>query len=168
MKKLLLFLAIALAGCGAKTTDDKAKELITQYLKNSLPDFNNYESLNFGTMELAFLPYEETDTYVSNLKAIKVLKDSADILQQLLQANDAGLAGGANEQYKLRRQQLLDSASAKNNFIHAGKRVYVPEQLPKITHAYKVKDKSGDEKTTEDAYYFNKDFKKIVKVKKNY
>ena len=168
MKKLLLFLAIALAGCGAKTTDDKAKELITQYLKNSLPDFSNYESLNFGTMELAFLPYEETDTYVSNLKAIKVLKDSADILQQLLQANDAGLAGGANEQYKLRRQQLLDSASAKNNFIHAGKRVYVPEQLPKITHAYKVKDKSGDEKTTEDAYYFNKDFKKIIKVKKNY
>ena len=168
MKKLLFFLAIALAGCGAKTTDDKAKELITQHLKTSLPDFNNYESLNFGTMELAFLPYEETDAYVSNLKAIKLLKDSADILQQLLQANNAGSAGGVSDQYKVRRQQLLDSASAKNDFIHAGKRVYVPEQLPKITHAYKLKDKSGDEKTTEEAYYFDKDFNKIIKVKKVY
>ncbi len=168
MKKLLFFLAIALTGCGAKTTDDKAKELITQHLKTSLPSFNNYESLNFGTMELAFLPYEETDTYVSNLKAIKALKDSADILQQLSQANTTGSADGANEQYKQRRQQLLDSATAKNDFIHAGKRVYVPEQLPKISHAYTVKDKSGDEKKTEEAYYFDKDFTKIIKVKKIY
>ncbi len=168
MKKILFFLAIAVAGCGAKTTDDKAKELITQHLKSSLPDFNNYESLNFGTMELAFLPFEETDAYVSNLKAIKALKDSADILQQLLQTNNAGSANVANEQYKLRRQQLLDSATAKNDFIHAGKRVYVPEQLPKITHAFKVKDKSGDEKKTEEAYYFDKNFTKIIKVKKIY
>ena len=168
MKKILLFLSIAVAGCGPKTTDDKAKELITQHLKSSLPDFNNYESLNFGTMELTFLPYEETDAYVSNLKAIKALKDSADILQQLLQANTSGAAGGGADLYKIRRQQLLDSATAKNDFIHAGKRIYVPEQLPKITHAYKVKDKSGDKKTTEEAYYFDKDFKKIIKVKKIY
>ena len=168
MKKILLFLAIAVAGCGAKTTDDKAKDLITQHLKSSLPDFNSYESLNFGTMELAFLPYEETDVYVSNQKAIKALKDSADILQQLLQSKDTSLAGGANEQYKIKRQQLLDSATAKKDFIYAGKRVYVPEQLPKISHAYTVKDKSGDEKKTEEAYYFDKDFTKIIKVKKIY
>ncbi len=168
MKKILLFLVIAVAGCGAKTNDDKAQELITQYLKTSLPDFNNYESLNFGTMELAFLPYEETDSYVNGLKAIQVLKDSADILQQLLQANAAGPSGGSNELYKIRRQQLLDSATAKKDFIYAGKRVYVPEQLPKITHAYLIKNKFEGEKKTEEAYYFDKDFKKIMKVKKIY
>lgn len=168
MKKIVLFLAIAVAGCGAKTNEDKAQELITQYLKTSLPEFKNYESLNFGTMELAFLPYEETDTYVSSLKAIQVLKDSADILQQLVQANAAGSASGNNELYKLRRQQLLDSAQAKKDFISAGKRIYVPEQLPKISHAYLLKDKSGGEKKTEDAFYFDKDFKKIIKVKKIY
>ena len=168
MKKILLFLAIVVAGCGAKTTDDKAKELITEHLKTSLPDFNNYESLNFGTMELAFLPYEETDTYVSNIKAIKALKDSADILQQLLQGSTAGAASSLNELYKIRRQQLLDSATAKSDFIHAGKRIYVPEQLPKITHAYLIKDKLGGEKKTEEAFYFDKDFKKIMKVKKIY
>lgn len=168
MKKIFLFLIIAIAGCGAKTTDDKAKELITAYLKTSLPNFNSYESLNFGTMELAFLPYEETATYVSNLKAIQALKDSADILQQLIQAKTAGSTDSFKELYKIRRQQLLDSAISKNDFIHAGKRIYVPEQLPKISHAYIIKDKSGEEKKTEEAYYFDKDFKKIIKVKKIY
>lgn len=168
MKKILLFLAIAVAGCGAKTNDDKAKELITQYLKTSVPDFNNYESLNFGTMELAFLPYEETENYVSGLKAIKALKDSADILQQLVQANAVGSSSNSIELYKTRRQQLLDSAQAKKDFIFAGKRVYIPEQLPKITHAYLIKEKSAGDKKSEDAFYFDKDFKKIIKVKKIY
>ncbi len=168
MKKIILFLAIAVAGCGAKTNDDKAKELITEYLKTNLPNFNNYESLNFGTMELAFLPYEETETYVSGLKAIQALKDSADILQQLVQANAAGSSTAANELYKTRRQQLLDIAQAKKDSIYAGKRVYVPAQLPKITHAYLIKEKSSGEKKSEDAFYFDKDFKKIIKVKKIY
>jgi len=168
MKKILLFLAIAVAGCGAKTNDDKAQELITEYLKTNLPDFKNYESLNFGTMELAFLPYEETETYVSGLKAIQAMKDSADILQQLVQANTAGPASSSNELYKTRRQQLLDSAQATKDFVYAGKRVYIPEQLPKITHAYLIKEKSTGEKKSEDAFYFDKDFKKIIKVKKIY
>jgi len=168
MKKILLFLAIAVAGCGAKTNDDKAQELITEYLKTNLPDFKNYESLNFGTMELAFLPYEETETYVSGLKAIQAMKDSADILQQLVQANTAGSASSSNELYKTRRQQLLDSAQATKDFVYAGKRVYIPEQLPKITHAYLIKEKSTGEKKSEDAFYFDKDFKKIIKVKKIY
>lgn len=168
MKKLVWFLLIAAAGCGAKTNEDLAKDLITQHLKTSLPDFKNYESLNFGTMALAFLPYEETDSYINNTKAIKALKDSADILQQLIVAKTTGAAGNMDAQYNTRRQQLLDSAAAKNDLIHAGKRVYVPEQLPKITHAYKLIEKSGGEKTTEDEFYFDKDFKRIVKIKKLY
>jgi hypothetical protein len=36
MKKLLLLLSIALAGCGPKTNEDIAKDLITERLKSQL------------------------------------------------------------------------------------------------------------------------------------
>ncbi|MEP7142036.1 MAG: hypothetical protein ABI707_04155 [Ferruginibacter sp.] len=168
MKKILLFLSIAFAGCGAKTNEDIAKDLIAERLKTTLPDFNNYEALNYGTMGKAFLPYEETDQYIKNTKAVQMFKDSISILQQLITAKKTASADGTDVKYKERMQQLLDSAKLKNDTINSGKRVYIPEQLFKLTHAYKVKDKSGVEKTTEEAYYFDKDFKKIQKVQKIY
>lgn len=167
MKKLLLLLSIAIAGCGPKTNEDIAKDLIAERLKTNLPDFNNYEGVNYGTMGKAFLPYEESDQYVNNTKALNTFKDSVTILKQLI-ASKNGSSKVTGNGYKERMEQLLDSVKVKSEIISADKRTYVPEQLFKLTHAYKVKEKSGIEKTTEEAFYFDKNFKKIVKVEKIY
>jgi hypothetical protein len=129
-----------------------------------LPDFNGYEGVNYGTMGKAFLPYEETEQYLNNTKALNAYKDSVAILKQLIASGDASSKG----EYKTRMERLNDSVNVKTETINSDKRNYVPEQLFKLTHAYKVKEKSGIEKTTEEAFYFDKNFKKIVKVEKIY
>jgi hypothetical protein len=166
MKRILLIACIAFAGCGAKTNEDIARELITESLKAKLPDFKDYESVNFGTMGKAFLPFEETELFVTNTKAIKTYEDSVAVLQQLINDNKTAAANTSLATYKEVVQQLQDSIKAKNELIAVTKRSYTPEELFKITHGYTLKDKTGKPVPVEEAYYFDKDFKRIVKVKK--
>src|SRR6187397_2693925 len=111
MKIVLLFLCVALAGCGAKSNEDIAKDLITEKLKTSLPDFNMYESVNFGTLGTAFLPYEETDQSVTNVKAINECKDSIVVLEKLISENKTVPAIAS---YKVKLQEFKDSTAAKS------------------------------------------------------
>lgn len=166
MKILLLLLCIAFAGCGPKTKEDIVKDLVTEKLKSSLPDFSRYESLNFGTMGTAFLPYEETDQYKANIKALNDLKDSIASLENLIKENKD--AAATADTYKSRLQVLQDSATAKNERNKSAKQGYTPEILFEITHAYLLKDPNGPNKKTEDEFYIDKDLKKVVKVIKVY
>lgn len=163
MKFVLLLLCVAFAGCGAKSNEEKAKDLITEKLKSSLPDFDNYESLNFGTLGTAYLPYEETVHYVTTSKNIKGYSDSLAIIEKMASENK-GSAGN----YKEIVQQLTDSIKAKNERLRADKQSYTPEKLFKLTHSYKLKDKAGLAKTTEDEFYIDKDLTTVVKVHKVY
>ncbi len=168
MKKILLIVCIAFAGCGAKTNEDRAKELITQSLKAKLPDFKDYESVNFGTMGKAFLPFEETRLFVSNTQAIKNYTDSLAILQQSI--DDTKNPGAPNTVTVVKEaiQRLQDSIKVKKENIAVSKSSYTPEELFKITHGYTLKDKNGKPVPVEEAYYFDKDFKGVVKMKKVY
>ncbi len=168
MKNILLIVCIAFAGCGAKTNEDIAKELITVRLKAKLPDFNDYESVNFGTMGKAFLPFEESELFVTSKKMIKNYEDSLVILQQSV--NDTKDAPTSDNAKTVTETilRLQDSIKAKNEIIAVNKRTYTPEELYKITHGYTLKDKTGRPVPVEEAYYFDKDFKGIVKVKKVY
>jgi len=164
MKIVLLFLCVALAGCGAKSNEDIAKDLIREKLKTTLPDFNNYESVNFGTMGTAYLAFEETDQAISNANTLTIYKDSVTMLEKII--SESKTAAGDN--HKIRLQQLQDSIKTISERNNAAKQTYIPEKIFKLTHAYIVKDKSGIEKKTEEAFYFDKDFKRIVKVNKIY
>jgi|GEM_PF-3128319 len=168
MKKILLIACIAFAGCGAKTNEDIAKELITESLKAKLPDFKDYESVNFGTMGKAFLPFEETRLFVTNKQAIKSYEDSVAVLTQLINDNKTVATAGSGAAYKETLQRLQDSIKAKNEIIAVTKQSYTPEELFKITHGYTLKNKTGTPVPVEEAYYFDKDFKGILKVKKVY
>ena len=164
MKIVLLFLCVALAGCGAKSNEDIAKDLIREKLKTTLPDFNNYESVNFGTMGTAYLAFEETDQAISNAKTLGIYKDSVALLEKTI--SESKTAAGDN--YKARVQQLQDSIKTISERNSAAKQTYIPEKIFKLTHAYTVKDNAGLEKKTEAAFYFDKDFKKVLKVNKIY
>ncbi|MEO5891579.1 MAG: hypothetical protein ABIQ31_15110 [Ferruginibacter sp.] len=166
MKILLLLLCVAFAGCGAKSNEEIAKDLVEEKLKTTLPDFNNnYESVNYGTLGTAFLPYEETEQYKKNSMTISDWNDSVIALEKIIKENKTA---AGSEEYKKRLQQLQDSTKAKSERNSSEKQSYTPEKLFKITHAYNVKDKQGIEKKTEDEFYFDKDLKKVLKVKKIY
>lgn len=166
MKIVLLLLCVAFAGCGAKSNEDIARDLITEKLKTTLPAFENYESVNFGTMGTAFLPYEETDQYKANSKALNDYKDSVAVLEKMIRENKP--ASTEEGKYKERMLQLMDSSKAINERNNEAKQGYTPEKLFKMTHSYILKDKSGPEKKTEEEFYFDKDLKKVVKVNKVY
>lgn len=168
MKKILLIVCIAFAGCGAKTTEDIAKELITEHLKAKLPDFKDYESVNFGTMGKAFLPFEETSLFVTNKQVIKSYEDSVATLQQFIDDKGNTTPPTTTATVKENILRLQNSIKAKNEIIAESKRSYTPEELFKITHGYTLKDKTGKPVPVEEAFYFDKDFKAIVKVKKVY
>ncbi len=164
MKKLLLFISIAIAGCGAKSNEEIAKDLIEAKMKTTLPDYSKYTSLNHGALGKASLPYAETEQYLINSTSLKRFNDSVSALQQ--QVNENKGAGGTA--FADRMKQFQDSVAAVGERISTAKMNYTPEQLFTMTHAYKLKDDAGQEKTTEHTFYFDKDFTKVVKMKKVY
>ena len=165
MKKLLMMLlVVAVAGC-AKTNTDIAKDLIQERLKATLPDYDKYESVNHGELGKAFLPYEETDLYVSNTKAIKAQGDSIAIYQARL-ASTPPITSDSSAWYKQQVTQLENSIQALRDSLGSGKMAYVPQQLFKLTHSYKIKSDAAKETITEDAYYFDTAVTRIVKVRR--
>ena len=165
MRLALLFLCVALAGCGNKSKEDIAKDLITAKLKATLPDFNQYESLNFGNMGTASLPYEETDQYKNNLIALNQSKDSVTLMQKLLQENTAT---SLTASYKQVIKQLQDSATAKNERNKIAKQSYTPEKLFKVSHAYLLKTSSGPDVKKEEYFFIDEGLTRVIKVQKLY
>jgi len=165
MKIILLLLCVAFAGCGAKTKEDIAKDLITEKLKTSLPDFNQYESLNFGTIGTASLPYEETDRYKNNLKELNQYKDSVALLQKLILEN---ATPSNTTTYLIQIKELKDSVSSKNERNKIIKQSYTPEKLFKLSHAYLIKAASGPDVKKEEYFFIDEGLKKVIKVQKVY
>jgi hypothetical protein len=163
MKMILIVLCISLAGCGAKSHEELAKELIQQHLKTSVPADKSYEALNYGTLGTAALPYEETDQFVAMTKRLRAYEDSIATLQKMPTENQA--TTGANQQ---RLSQFQDSITAINTLKSTARQSYVPEKLFKISHAYLLKSSSGTEQKKEDVFYMDKDLTKVVKVKSSY
>ena len=46
----------------------------------------------------------------------------------------------------------------------ADKQSYLPEKLFKLTHTYTIQDKPGLEKNITDAFFLDKDLKRVVKI----
>ena len=159
MKIIMLLLVVALAGCGAKSNEEIAKDLVAQKLKDSLPDFNSYKPVSFGNLGTASLLYEESAAYLAGMKVLKPVKDSIVILETLVKTN-------SSEAYTQRLQQLNDSATALTTANRSVRQAYTPEKLFKINHTYTMQDKAGPEVKSVAAFFMDKDLKKVVKVVK--
>ncbi|MEJ7588849.1 MAG: hypothetical protein WKI04_14930 [Ferruginibacter sp.] len=167
MKIVFLLVCIAFAGCGGKTNEDIARELVEAKLKTSLAGNNmKYEPVNFGKLGTAFLAYEETEGNIANSRSLNNYKDSITNLEKLI--SETKTSSLTINTYRLRLKQVLDSTKAISERNNTGKRGYTPEKLFKISHAYKLKDKSGITKQTEEEFYIDKDLTKVVKVHKVY
>ncbi len=162
MKIVLLLLCVAFVGCGPKSKEEIARDLITAKMKATLADFSAYEPLNYGQLGSASLPYEETEEYKTNSAQLKGYRDSAAVLEQMIAENKAV----ADAKEKL--QVLQDSISAMGIRNSSTKQSYLPKKLFKMSHAYNLKDKSGMDKKTEDEFYFNEELTEVVKSKNVY
>ena len=160
-----LILCVVFAACGPKSNKEKAMDAVTENLKTTLPDFNNYTSLNFGELGTASLPYEETSQYLDYNKSITQYRDSILLLQKMISADPASAPAAA---YKARLQQLQDSSIAKNESNKIARQGYTPEKLFKLTHAYTLKDQDGNDKKTEAEFFIDKDLTRVVKMHKLY
>ena len=156
-----LLLSIVFTACGPKSNKEKAMDAVREHLKTTLPDFNNYTSLNFGELGTASLPYEETSQYLDYKKSITEYKDSILLLQKMISADSTSAPAAA---YKVRLQQLQDSNIAKNERNKIARQGYTPEKLFKLTHAYTLKDQDGNDKKTEAEFFIDKDLTKVVKM----
>lgn len=159
MKIILLLACIAFAGCGAKSNEEKAKELVQETLKAKLPDFNSYESISYGPLGNASQSFEETDGYKAAVEAVHTYQDSLATADKLLKENAATYG-------KEKLQLWQDSIKAINERKSVAKQAYLPEKLYKMKHAYKFKSKPGVETTNEEEYYFDQEVTKVVKVRK--
>ncbi len=160
-----LLLCAAFAGCGPKSNEEKAMEVVSVNLKTSLPESNNYTPLNFGKLGTASLPYEETNQYLDYKKLMKAYSDSMLLLQKMITADSTSATAST---YKERLQQLQDSSIAKNESHRIARQSYIPEKLFKLTHAYTLDDKDGNDHKTEAEFFIDKDLTKVVKMHKLY
>lgn len=160
MRIAVLFICIAFAGCGAKSNEEKGKDLIVASLKSSLPDFNSYESISYSNLGTASLSYEETDQYIATAKKLRDYEDSVAMVEKIMKEDKA--VGEAT--YKDKLQSLQDSIQAISRRKSEARQAYSPEKLFKLRHAYKFKNKAGVETNSEDEFYFDKDVTKIVKT----
>jgi len=166
MKAGYCFLLCAVfVGCGPKSNEEKAHDLVIENLKITLPDFSSYTSLNFGALGTAFLPYEETSQYLAYKKAVAGYSDSILVLQKMIQADSTAAIA---KTYKERIQMLQDSSTAQSEINKTARQGYTPEKLFKLTHAYNLSFKDGTEKKTEAEFFLDKDLTKVVKVHKLY
>jgi len=163
MKRIMVLLCVILVGCGPKSNESKVKDLITAYLKTSLPDIEAYKSLNFGTLGTATLTYEETDQFKTNIKVLQNWKDSTTLVEKSITENK-GLLPSA--EIKAKFQKLQDSTSSKIESNKLAKQGYTPEKLYKLTHAYTLRDKNDNDIKHEDAFFIDEALTKVVKVKK--
>ncbi|MEO6231431.1 MAG: hypothetical protein ABJB11_07610 [Ferruginibacter sp.] len=159
---ILLLLCVVFVGCGPKSNEEIARDLITAKMKATLADFSAYEPLNYGQLGSASLPYEETETYKTNSAKLKEYRDSVAMLEQMVAENKAV----AESKEKL--TVLQDSISAVGSRNSETKQSYVPTKLFKMSHAYNLKDKLGVDKKTEDEFYFNEALTEVVKSKNVY
>lgn len=149
------------AGCGPKSNEEKAKDVVIEHLRTSLPDFeNNYEGANFGKLGTAYLPFEETAQYIDHAKAIKVLNDSISVLEESAKQGNTGTAAGL--------QVFRDSIAAKSDRNSTAKQSYVPEKIFKISHSYSLKGNDKLGKKTEFEFYIDRELTKVLKTNKVY
>jgi hypothetical protein len=144
-------------GMRGKSHEEIAQELITKRIKDSLPPDFKYESAqlwNYG-QGIPKLRRIRASTLVI-LSSLQQMKDSLEMLKQAVPAG--------NEQ----TARLTHNIEAINDSIQSGKGYHVPEQIFKMSHAYKITDASGVTKTKEDAYYIDAQFTRIIKVQKVY
>lgn len=167
MKKLL-FIAIAisigLASCTSK--EKRAQNLIEDHLKETLHDWNSYESVKFGTLDSTFTTVLDDSIYRKNYV---IYKAYLDMVNETINEFDT-YKGLSSDWAMAKRQTLLDKSKAYLDTIKYYEPLYkeaeskfIPEFKGwKMTHSFRANNAAGHKVIGHYEYYFDKDLTKLT------
>lgn len=163
MKKIYFcLLACVMAFAGCSTPEKQAKKLIVEHLKNSLHDYDSYESVQFGSLDSVFTTLLDDSTFTKvftkRLAHQKLRNNMFDKAEQWKDINkklyDFYLEHEALQQDTVQYYYNIED-SIKNNFI------------PQFTgyamqHSFRANNVNGNKILTHKVYIFNKEITQVV------
>ena len=120
--------------------ENKAKKLIDEDLKGSLHDYRSYESVEFSPLKSETLRAISIKTAINQLKEEGKYADSEAFIEKMKLMNSVANANHIN----------LDSITGFS-----------------ITHKFRAKNSFGAYTLHEYTYFFDKDLKTIVDIKRD-
>jgi hypothetical protein len=142
VKNILLFAAcILIASCASK--QNKAEDLVKDYLNNKLSDPKSYESVSFGDVDTVFKRYSETQQCDSlksaNIAAKQKVDKIKDTLMNLISASKINYMAALKRQLKYEADtSTLSKTIRSNELLFKG-----PIKGWSITHTYRAANDKG-------------------------
>lgn len=166
MKKILLFLfaGITVTACSKR---EKYKETIDLWLKESLNDYDSYQSISWGNLE-EIKELKEIGSYYTSLNDVRTAKASADRLFAEAQ-QEKEIHGKDSEEFRRVWAEYQDQCRAvKQHQDYADSLQQYGETICVgylIRHKFRAKNKFGGYVINELQFELNGDMSKVEDVK---
>lgn len=145
MKHLICILFATLLFCSCqKTNEDKAKDVIQQYLKENLNDWNSYESVKFSALDSAFTRSLESPEVCD-------AKNNFDFWNRM---SKEYAAYGAIDSMKYYLEEYKKAIADFN-----------PEFMGySMAHSFRANNETGNKTISEYKFYFDTNISRIVEI----
>lgn len=168
MKRILFALLLIPFFTSCKDSpQQKAEKVVTVFLKESLHDWNSYESVKWSKLDSVFTIIDDDETYINAINKTKLFDKKVNEADQRFWTYKGESAKAKTCRQNIMDEQMayLDSMSTcakimidiENNFVPAFKGW-------SIQHSFRAKNASGNKTIAHYLYFFDKDLTKIVKV----
>jgi hypothetical protein len=144
--------------------EDKVKQLVSQYIKESLVNPSDYKAVSFSDPVLVKYELNEDEGYLEIVRSIK--KDSFDLSSNDFYIREANREGYSDE-YKKQLAELEDGIERSINFKLSRLAMYEDNFKDTLVwlvrHKYKISDKFGTFLETESKLFkLNEELTKVL------
>lgn len=168
MKTILLILLVSVSFYGCSfSKESKAKKLIKANLKETLHDWDSYESVKFGKLDSVFTSIENDTGYVYSLSKLLEFKNLFDE-----NVKDSELYSGMYSSYYVAKysQSVSDMRSNLDSMkVYKAMADSISDNFKstfngfEMNHSYRAKNASGNKIIGHFVFYFDKEIKEIIK-----
>ncbi|MDR2009961.1 MAG: hypothetical protein LBQ22_05720 [Bacteroidales bacterium] len=171
MKKVLFLsiLIIGLISC-TKNPTEKAINLIKEELRETLHDYNSYESVKIGELDSIFTSAENDPIGRDYIMKIEDYIEQAKKAKNELDFNKDWLFSDIGKRdYKIALDKFNTCRDSMNYYMAKYEEIennWIPEFCGfSMTHSFRANNASGNRVIGHYKYYFDKDITKIINVK---
>lgn len=168
-KHLLTLVAIVPMLIACSSPEKKAQDLITNYLKVELNNFDRYNPLSWGELE-------PVDVLIEHYDAYKIAKNGVEEQKRRLaeaeESKKNALELGVPEDHEIIRQidSQIDTQESHLRYYELDVKSVI-SAFPYIDgysmkHSYEWVNALGETVKTDEIFYFDKDLKKVVCTEK--
>lgn len=163
MKKFLLFASLILVACS--TPEKRAKNLIVTQLKETLHDWDSYESVKFGSLDSVYTtPFDDpsykviVDDFFEAASKVHTTKEDYDRYERL------GYLFHSEKMDALTKWgSAMKTAEDLKSKMDSIEQIFVPEFKGwSMTHSFRCNNAGGHKTIHHYQYHFNKDLSTIT------